>query len=116
MLVLWESDGLTVSQAGERLDLDSGTLTPLLKRLESAGLLHRQRDTVDERRVMLWLTDAGRQLRQQASSVPPTIARATGCSVQDIDSLRQALNGLRERLLAATAGPPSTPTPNPRSP
>jgi DNA-binding MarR family transcriptional regulator len=103
MLVLWESDGLTVSQAGERLDLDSGTLTPLLKRLESAGLVRRQRDSADERRVLLWLTDAGRQLREQASGVPPTIARATGCSVQDIDSLRQDLNSLRERLLAAAA-------------
>jgi DNA-binding MarR family transcriptional regulator len=103
MLVLWQSDGVTVSQAGERLGLDSGTLTPLLKRLEAAGLLRRERDAADERRVLLWLTDAGQRLRRRAASVPPAIARATGCSLQDIDSLRQDLSALCEKLLAAAA-------------
>ena len=63
MLVLWQADGLTVSQLGERLALDSGTLTPLLKRLEAAGLVQRLRDTADERRVLLQLTPAGRALK-----------------------------------------------------
>ena len=64
MMALWEGDGLTVSQLGERVALDSGTLTPLLKRLETAGLLQRLRDTADERRVLLRLTAAGRRLRK----------------------------------------------------
>jgi DNA-binding MarR family transcriptional regulator len=63
MLVLWERDGETVGQLGERLFLDSGTLTPLLKRLEAQGLLQRQRDAADERRVLLQLSPAGRALR-----------------------------------------------------
>src|SRR3954462_10871670 len=64
MLVLWERDGLTVSEIGERLSLDSGTLTPLLKRLEAAELVSRIRDTDDERRVHIRLTAAGRRLKQ----------------------------------------------------
>jgi len=64
MLVLWEGDGVTVSHVGERLSLDSGTLTPLLKRLQALGLLQRLRDAADERRVLLQLTPAGRELQQ----------------------------------------------------
>src|SRR5438105_12628747 len=67
MLVLWERDGITVSELGERLQLDSGTLTPLLKRLESQGLLARERDRADERRVLLQLTPAGRALKARAA-------------------------------------------------
>ena len=98
MLVLWEGDGITVSQVGERLSLDSGTLTPLLKRLEAAGLLQRQRDTADERRVLLQLTAAGRRLKARAVSVPPTVARATGCEIDELTSLMAQLNTLRTRL------------------
>src|SRR6202521_5867464 len=73
MLVLWEGDGLTVKEIGERLFLDSGTLTPLLKRLEAAGRVHRTRDHADERQVRVTLTDAGRALREQAAAVPPML-------------------------------------------
>jgi len=81
MLVLWERDGLTVSELGQRLQLDSGTLTPLLKRLEASGLVQRLRDTADERRVLLRLTAAGRALKARAAKVPPQVACAAGCSL-----------------------------------
>src|SRR5215211_2557757 len=76
MLVLWEGDGLMVSELGQRLSLDSGTLTPLLKRLESAGLVARIRDVQDERRVHITLTAAGRKLKARAQKVPACILDA----------------------------------------
>jgi DNA-binding MarR family transcriptional regulator len=100
MLVLWEQDGLSVSEMGERLFLDSGTLTPLLKRLEAAGLVQRQRDSTDERRVQLTLTAQGRRLKAKAAKVPACIFQATGCSVQQARALTEQLQQLRERLLA----------------
>jgi DNA-binding MarR family transcriptional regulator len=98
MLVLWQDDGLTVSQLGERLALDSGTLTPLLKRLEATGLVRRLRDAADERRVRLQLTPAGRALKQRALPVPRTLAAATGCGLDEIAELTARLQALRERL------------------
>src|SRR3954470_15640374 len=79
MLALWEQDGVTVGALGERLALDSGTLTPLLKRLEVQGLVGRRRDPGDERRVIVSLTPAGRTLKVAARRVPPQVAGATGC-------------------------------------
>ncbi|GBF76579.1 MarR family transcriptional regulator [Paenibacillus sp. 598K] len=73
MLVLWEQDDLTVKELGARLYLDSGTLTPLLKKLETAGLLTRIRDREDERSVRIGLTDKGRELREQGACVPPQV-------------------------------------------
>ncbi len=70
MLVLWEHERLTVSELGNRLALDSGTLTPLLKRLEGAGLVSRRRDAEDERRVLVAFTEAGCKLRQSAVGIP----------------------------------------------
>jgi DNA-binding MarR family transcriptional regulator len=105
LLVLWQQDGLTVSQLGERLALESGTLTPLLKRLEAAGLVRRLRDAADERRVRLCLTAAGRDLRAQAAAIPRTLAAATGCAPAEIDFLVQRLAALRTRL----STPPTTP-------
>jgi DNA-binding MarR family transcriptional regulator len=98
MLVLWQGDGLTVSQIGERLALDSGTLTPLLKRLESSGLLQRLRDAQDERRVLLQLTPAGRALKARARSVPQSIAAASGCELGELASLTARLQALRRNL------------------
>ena len=98
MLVLWEGDGLTVSQLGERLALDSGTLTPLLKRLEGAKLIQRLRDAADERRVLLQLTAAGRALRARAESVPLSVARASGCELGELSSLTARLQALRQQL------------------
>lgn len=100
MLVLWESDGPSVNQLGERLGLDSGTLTPLLKRLETGGLLHRVRDSGDERRVRIQLSSAGRDLRLRAAAVPRTMATATGCGLAEIAPLVRQLRDVRNRLEA----------------
>ncbi len=101
MLVLWEKDGLMVSTLGERLYLDSGTLTPLLKRLESSGLIARVRDVEDERRVHITLTAAGRKLKGKAAKIPDCILSASQCSMADLHALTQQMQALRGRLLAA---------------
>jgi DNA-binding MarR family transcriptional regulator len=98
MLVLWERDGLTVSALGERLYLDSGTLTPLLKRIEAAGWLVRQRSQEDERRVEVRLTEAGRTLKAQAASIPGCVVEATGCPIPDLMALTQQVQALRGHL------------------
>ena len=98
MLVLWETDGLTVSQLGERLALDSGTLTPLLKRIEAAGLVQRLRDTADERRVLLQLTPPGRALKAQALAVPEAVACAAGCKLDELTALTARLKALRDDI------------------
>ena len=98
MLVLWESDGLTVSELGERLFLDSGTLTPLLKRMEASGLLQRERAREDERRVIVSLTPAGRRMRAGAHVVPEEILCATQCSLDEVVELTQRLQHLRSSL------------------
>ena len=100
MLVLWEQDGLTVSELGERLYLDSGTLTPLLKRMESAGLVSRIRAVEDERRVHITLTAAGRKLKARAAKIPGCILSATQCSVPELVSLTQQVQSFRQRLTA----------------
>ena len=100
LLVLWERDGLSVSELGERLFLDSGTLTPLLKRLESAGLVSRLRAVDDERRVHITLTPAGRALKAQAANIPGCILSATHCSIPEAISLTQQVQALRRKLLA----------------
>lgn len=100
MLVLWESDGLTVSEIGERLHLDSGTLTPLLKRLEAAELVHRLRDTEDERRVLVRLSAEGRKLKQKAGKLPQCILAATQCSLSELKKLTRELQTLRASLIA----------------
>ena len=102
MLVLWQDNGLMVRQLGERLALDSGTLTPLLKRLESAGLVLRLRDTTDERRVVVQLTSSGRALRARAGRVPAAVALATGCELSEITSLTARLQVLRLQLTEST--------------
>ncbi len=101
MLVLWEEDGLTVSALGERLFLDSGTLTPLLKRLESSGLIARLRDVEDERRVHITLTAAGRKLKGKAAKIPGCILSASQCSIPELNAITQQVQSLRGRLLAA---------------
>ena len=100
MLVLWEKDGLMVSELGERLYLDSGTLTPLLKRLEASGLVVRLRDVADERRVHITLSPAGRKLKTQAAKIPGCILTASQCSIPELITLTQQVQTLRDRLLA----------------
>jgi DNA-binding MarR family transcriptional regulator len=101
MLVMWEADGLSVGDLGRRLNLDSGTLTPLLKRLEQAGWVARTRDADDERRVRVTLTKSGRALRARASGIPKALLSAAGCSVGEVGALTAQLQQLRDRLLAS---------------
>ncbi|MGQ3051164.1 MAG: MarR family winged helix-turn-helix transcriptional regulator [Roseateles sp.] len=98
MLVLWETEGLSVSQLGERLSLDSGTLTPLLKRLQALGHIERRRATEDERRVDLFLTPAGRKLRGKALDIPGRLACASACELDELVTLTRRLHLLRQQL------------------
>lgn len=98
MLVLWERDEVMVSEIGEHLFLDSATLTPLLKRLEAAGLLVRARSAEDERQVIIRLTDQGRSLREIAKSVPDDVLCATACSEATLTDLKRQLERLRAQL------------------
>ncbi|MCM2331692.1 MAG: MarR family transcriptional regulator [Pseudomonas sagittaria] len=101
MMVLWERDDVTVSEIGERLYLDSATLTPLLKRMEAMELLTRARDARDERQVIIRLSDKGRALREQAAPVPGSVFCAAACPVDELVQLKSQLDTLRERLAAA---------------
>jgi DNA-binding MarR family transcriptional regulator len=103
MLVLWEGGDVTVKQVGERLFLDSGTLTPLLKRLEAMGLVHRARDPKDERRVRLTLTEKGKALHSHAQPIPGQIAAAMGRPPEDLKAVRKELRRIRNALLDARA-------------
>jgi DNA-binding MarR family transcriptional regulator len=103
MLVLWEGDGITVSQLGERVALDSGTLTPLLKRLEASSLVRRLRDTADERRVLLRLTPEGRALKTKALVVPEQVACASGCELSELAALTARLKALRDQINNSTS-------------
>ncbi len=98
MLVLWQQDGILVKEIGEALFLDSGTLTPLLKRLEVAQLLHRQRDPRDERQVRIALTEEGRKLKIAARAIPLQILCASGQDARQLGELRQQLKQIRDDL------------------
>ena len=98
MLALWEEDGQTVSALGERLHLDSGTLTPLLKRLEASGHIRRTRDAQDERRVRIALTPQGLGLRDQAERIPHCVLESSQCTLPELVALTSQLKTLRERL------------------
>ncbi|MGX5665530.1 MarR family winged helix-turn-helix transcriptional regulator [Rhizobium daejeonense] len=98
MMALWEEDGLQVKALGERLGLDSGTLSPLLKRLEQAGYVTRQRDKVDERQVFIMLTESGRTMKVKAVGVMRAIGQATGCTISELESLRDNLKMLKNQL------------------
>jgi DNA-binding MarR family transcriptional regulator len=97
-LVLWEEDGASVSRLGERLHLDSATLTPLLKRLEARGFVTRRRSTKDERVVEIFLTTEGKRLERRAASIPAAMARACCLSRTDAVALRDALKELTQDL------------------
>ena len=101
MLALWERDGVPVKDIGERLFLDSGTLTPLLKRLEAAHLIKRTRSREDERQVLVALTPQGQALKERARGVPPAILAASGCSIGELTALKKNLVALRDQLNAA---------------
>lgn len=99
LLVLWEKDALTVNALGERLFSDSGTLTPLLKRLEKLGFVQRQRSAQDERKVIVSLTNAGKQLQRDTANVPVKISCSTGCSLDELNALNGQLISLRTALI-----------------
>src|SRR6266481_5856540 len=101
MLVLWERDGVPVKDIGERLFLDSGTLTPLLKRLEAANLVKRTRSTEDERQVLIALTPQGQALREKARAVPQAILASSACSVGELSAMKSDLVALRDQLNTA---------------
>lgn len=103
MLALWEQDGQTVGALGERLFLESSTLTPLLKRLETAGYVTRRRNPEDERQVRIHLTEAGRALQQQAAVCPATVVEASGRSLDELMDMKQAAVALRDALNDFTA-------------
>lgn len=98
MLVLWEKDEVTVSDIGARLFLDSATLTPLLKRLEAAGLLTRTRSAADERQVVVALSDAGRAMSKEAAAIHDEVACATACTPATLNGIKQDLEMLRGKL------------------
>ncbi|MGH3306405.1 MAG: MarR family winged helix-turn-helix transcriptional regulator [Nocardioides sp.] len=105
LLALWGADGpMTVGELGARLRLDSGTLTPLLKRLESAGQVTRSRDAADERRVRVEVTDAGWQLRDRVAGVPFELFSTLGLEQGDAAELRRLLARVVERLDAGMIG------------
>ncbi|WP_280891468.1 MarR family transcriptional regulator [Streptomyces sp. LBL] len=101
MLVLWEQGELPVKKLGEHLRLDSGTLSPLLKRLEAAGLVRRERSVRDERSVDVRLTEEGVALRSRAVEVPRRIGGATGVDLDELRDLRERLDHLTSMLDSA---------------
>ncbi|WP_459708575.1 MarR family winged helix-turn-helix transcriptional regulator [Actinophytocola sp. KF-1] len=100
LLVLWERGPALVKELGEALDLDSGTLSPLLKRLEANGLVRRERCADDERAVRVHLTDAGSALRARATDVPRKLSGATGMRLRELEALRDDLVRLTEEITA----------------
>lgn len=105
LMMLWEWEGehrsVSVGAIGQALDLDSGTLTPLLKRMETAGLVQRQRDPADERRVLVSLTDAGWRLRERAERVPAAMAGRIPMARAEADALRAQLKHFQQLLALA---------------
>lgn len=99
LMVLWQKDGVTVNTLCEKLFSDSGTLTPLLKRLEKQDLIQRLRSVEDERKVLITLTKAGRELKQEAAAVPMQIICSTECSLDEIQALNNRLIELRGSLI-----------------
>ncbi|MFE3256473.1 MarR family winged helix-turn-helix transcriptional regulator [Nocardia sp. NPDC059091] len=92
MLALWGEAPMSVKDIGEAIQLDSPTLSPLLKRLETAGLITRRRDSHDERNLVVDLTEAGRELRREAEQIPPAVVARLGVSLADLEELREVLN------------------------
>ncbi|NUU32842.1 MarR family transcriptional regulator [Arthrobacter sp. C9C5] len=100
MMVLWEDQPRGVRELGEELGLDSGTLSPLLKRLESLGYVERRRSAADERRVEVFLTESGTALSARATGIPQRLADAAGLSAMELDQLRETLGRLTAALQA----------------
>ncbi|MFD4179670.1 MarR family winged helix-turn-helix transcriptional regulator [Rhodococcus sp. NPDC058514] len=111
LLVLWERDGRGVREIGDELDLDTGTLSPLLKRLEILGLVERRRLPEDERRVQIHLTDTGRGLRERALGIPRQLAGCAGLPPEELIALRSTLERLTHELRNAVRVPDAAESP-----
>ncbi|WP_042454662.1 MarR family winged helix-turn-helix transcriptional regulator [Neobacillus dielmonensis] len=98
LVTLWEKPQRTIKELGEVLNLDTGTLTPLLKRMEAAGLIERRRDTVDERVVNFFITQAGKALQEKASCVPQSLFDATGMNKKELDEINETITFLLHQL------------------
>ncbi|UGT69698.1 MarR family transcriptional regulator [Nocardia gipuzkoensis] len=111
MLALWGEAPMSVKAIAEAVQLDSPTLSPLLKRLEAAGLISRERDSRDERNLVVNLTGAGAELREQAERIPPAVVRRLGVTMADLEELRDVLTRVNEaarRSVLAESGSPAT--------
>jgi MarR family transcriptional regulator, organic hydroperoxide resistance regulator len=102
IVALWENDNQTVSGLGEKLFLESNTLTPILKKLEAMGYLHRRRDPSDERQVLVSLTDAGRRLREKGLGM--NLVKASGLTADEFPKIQKAVVTLRDNLIKAAQG------------
>jgi MarR family transcriptional regulator, organic hydroperoxide resistance regulator len=109
IVALWEQDNQIVSSLGEKLFLESNTLTPILKKLESMGYLRRQRDAADERQVLISLTDAGRGLREKLGG--RNLVKASGLSPEEFPKLQKAVVSLRNNLIKSMHEAPASPSP-----
>ncbi|MEQ1134482.1 MarR family winged helix-turn-helix transcriptional regulator [Acinetobacter seifertii] len=98
MLVLWEKDEITVSEIGNKLFLESSTLTPILKKLEAIQLVNRTRSKEDERQVIITLSEKGKELKQQAVNIPAHILEASSCDMTTLLSLKDQLTQLRTNI------------------
>lgn len=114
IVALWEQDNQTVSSLGEKLFLESNTLTPILKKLESMGYLRRQRDAADERQVLISLTDAGRGLREKLGG--RNLVKASGLSPEEFPKLQKAVVSLRNNLIKSMHEAPVSPSPAAKEP
>jgi DNA-binding MarR family transcriptional regulator len=103
LLVLWESGATTVRALGERVQLDSGTISPLLRRLEAGGLITRSRQASDERSVLVELTATGNAMRSQVAHIPASICEATGLDISDLISLQAQVSAVATHVRAVTA-------------
>ena len=100
IVALWEQDGQTVGSLGDKLFLESNTLTPILKKLEALGYVARRRDSADERQVIVTLTDAGRALREKGAQ--RTLVAATGLAAEEFSAARHTMNDVRDNLIRHT--------------
>jgi len=98
MMILWENDGLSVNCIGEKLYLDSGTLTPLLKRLESKGFIQRKRKKEDERVVEVFITESGKALQQKACEIPQKIHNKIDISKEDWIALKESIQKILSKI------------------
>ncbi|MEU2089267.1 MarR family winged helix-turn-helix transcriptional regulator [Nocardia beijingensis] len=112
MLALWGEAPMSVKAIAEAIQLDSPTLSPLLKRLEAAGLISRERDSRDERNLVVNLTPAGAELRAKAERIPPEVVRRLGVTLDDLEQLREVLTRVNEAARRSVLAEPDAPSPN----